>query len=34
MTYTTYTNWLYRHTKGDIDLRDITKLLPKAKQPE
>lgn len=31
MTYTTYTNWLYRHTKGDIDLRDITKLLPKAK---
>lgn len=31
MTYTTYTNWLYRHTNRDIDLRDITKLLPKAK---
>ena len=29
--YDLYTNWLYRHTNGGIDLRDITKLLPKAK---
>lgn len=31
ITYTVYTDWLFKHTNGDIDLRDITKLLPKAK---
>ena len=29
--YNVYTSWLYYHTNGGVDLRDITKLLPKAK---
>ena len=32
VTYSTYTNWLYKNTNGEIDLRDIKAMLPKEKQ--
>ena len=32
LTYSGYTHWLYKHTKGAIDLRDFKAMLPKSKR--